>query len=666
MKLKAIFLTLLALPLAGGNFALARFAYSPFSAYYTIGTLPFNTESAEFAPIIHENGLFFCKNNRSSIIWANPELIKGNIDLYFVAPNGTSPTKLKGEINTPNHEGAATFSASGKKMFFTQARKSNKDQWFWNINNADLLFGQWENVSPFYHNYRQNNIAHPTLSADGSSLYFAADLPGGYGGMDLYVCQRIGSFWSRPANLGAEVNGKYDDIYPFIHADGTLYFSSERPGGYGGFDFYETKQEGNLWKTALNMGQPFNSAQDDMGISFNKNKDTGYISSNRKGGQGGFDIYYLSASEKGAGDMFVSKNSLKLDVKTNFTGAIPTPEPTANTPMPTTLDWSKFNRTTALLNDVIGLKNIAYTTGDWHISPETSLELNKIAALLQTNPTLLIEIDVHTDARGDDNANLRLSQKRANEIKQYLITQNVQVERVTARGMGERYLKNQCFNGISCPETMHAANNRVEVLLVGGQPGTAQVAYSVNKAPATGNNPSTMQYEVRVGPIKNLDSRTYYDYKQINDNVSLEETPKGKVLVLGPYNNAIEANMERVKAQEKTGEKAGVSVSASSKVATYGGLAAPTKNAAPVDYELYVGPFKHVDTDTYHRFTTLKCKTGIRYTPKGTMIVLGGLSDLENVRQLQKKVVELTKKQKKIKTQIYTDNGKTLIDAKKK
>ena len=142
---------------------------------------------------------------------------------------------------------------------------------------------------PFNDNNYSN--AHPTLTKDGKTLYFASDRPGGLGGTDIYRSERSGDAWTAPVNLGPEINSKYDEKFPFISDEGVLYFASNALGGLGGLDIYESKKENGKWVKATNMGAPLNSSYDDFGLIYKGETSAGYFTSNRKGGMGDDDIY---------------------------------------------------------------------------------------------------------------------------------------------------------------------------------------------------------------------------------------------------------------------------------------------------------------------------------------------------------------------------------------
>jgi outer membrane protein OmpA-like peptidoglycan-associated protein len=140
------------------------------------------------------------------------------------------------------------------------------------------------------------SCAHPSLSADGQMLYFASDMPGSVGGMDIWFCRREGDGWSKPVNPGPVVNTAGDEVFPYLRADGTLFFSSSGHPGLGGLDIFATKQVDGIWQEPANQGAPLNSATDDFSIIFDADGKTGYFASDRSGGKGKDDIYSFRVS----------------------------------------------------------------------------------------------------------------------------------------------------------------------------------------------------------------------------------------------------------------------------------------------------------------------------------------------------------------------------------
>src|SRR5690606_30884883 len=137
---------------------------------------------------------------------------------------------------------------------------------------------------------------HPSLSPDGMKLFFSSNMPGGYGGRDIYMSEKQGDTWSKPVNLGPEINSEKDEAFPFFHESGVLFFASEGHSGYGGLDLFMLDLSTRTWGKVINLGKPFNTPQDDFGMIVNTEGTSGYFSSNRDGGMGKDDIYFFDAN----------------------------------------------------------------------------------------------------------------------------------------------------------------------------------------------------------------------------------------------------------------------------------------------------------------------------------------------------------------------------------
>ncbi len=291
-----------------------------------------NSGKLDFSPMFYRNGLVFVSTRNSSTAGnTDPAINELFMDLYY-APldkNGFSSVQnFSSFINTTYHEGPATFDKAGNTMFFTRntfrkgrigfiGKRSSKLK----IYSADKSI-DWGNVQELSFNDDRYNYCHPALSADGRYLYLSSDCPGGYGGHDLYVSEYRDGNWQKPVNLGPEINTDGNELFPFIHNDGTLYFASNGHLGYGGLDIYysfKNKTGENQWSEPENIRSPFNSRQDDFGFILNIDKTRGYFSSNRAGGMGGDDIYAFSGNVL-FGPPPVEKRELAIKVIEKKTG----------------------------------------------------------------------------------------------------------------------------------------------------------------------------------------------------------------------------------------------------------------------------------------------------------------------------------------------------------
>ncbi len=279
-----------------------------------------NSGSLDFSPAFYQEGIVFVssrhpkgKNKKkpsenSSHIdpWMND-----NYMTLFYAEKGEDnslekPSVFSTNISTKYHEGPVCFSRSGDKLFFSRNHYNNgkrkndkKGIMKMNIYSAIRTGEDWRNVKELAFNTEEYDEAHPALSADGNRLFFASNRAGGFGGMDIYYASFSGGQWSEPVNLGKDINTPGNEIFPFIHDDGTLYFASDGWGGLGGLDIFSSIETNeNAWENPINLGTPFNSSKDDFGFILNTTATEGYLSSAREGGYGKDDIYSFRILDK--------------------------------------------------------------------------------------------------------------------------------------------------------------------------------------------------------------------------------------------------------------------------------------------------------------------------------------------------------------------------------
>ncbi len=252
--------------------------------FFEVVPLPFNTSySNEIAAIPYGDGLIYCANRKANVLvnWIdfnNQPLYR----LYFVHQKdslkwGTSKP-FKG-LPSDAHQGPCSISADGTEIYYTFNRRD-----IHGIYSAHKSGDGWGNIRPFEYNNPDYKTAHPSLSSDGKRLFFACDMPGGYGGFDIYYCEKTAGGWGTPKNLGPEVNSTDDELYPFIQSDGILYFSSYGHGSMGGLDIFSVHEIGETWGMRQQLEAPLNSERDDFAYStVDADGMNGYFSSNRNG-----------------------------------------------------------------------------------------------------------------------------------------------------------------------------------------------------------------------------------------------------------------------------------------------------------------------------------------------------------------------------------------------
>lgn len=268
-----------------------------------------NTDELEFSPAFFEDGILFISSREDVYKFIDRRLRDNTMGIYLTR-RGSEGQLQKAELfsnrlNTKYHEGPLCFDLSGNDLYFTRSNylrgKLTKSTDGWvklKILRAKRDGDQWGDATDLPFNGDDFETCHPSLTADGDRLYFASDRPGGLGGLDIYYVDKMGDEWGDPINLGPEVNTEGDDVFPFIHADGHLFFSTGNRDGLGGLDIYYTLQkEDGTWRTASNLKAPFNSEGDDFGLILDLETKNGYFSSDRPGGQGKDDIYSFYASQ---------------------------------------------------------------------------------------------------------------------------------------------------------------------------------------------------------------------------------------------------------------------------------------------------------------------------------------------------------------------------------
>ena len=486
----------------------------------TISKVNFNTKYNDFGAIVFNDQIIFASSRHIAAAvkrvyaWDNQPLL----DLYQVPSEGgtvDNVVQLGGSVNSIHHEGPATYSPVRNKIYFS---RNNSNDAIENgvmqvgIYSADLVNGKWENVKPTNLNNANYIVYHPSLSKDGSKLYFASDMPGGFGGTDIYVSvvNEDGSL-GEAKNLGAVVNTEGNEAFPFIHPEeDTLYFSSDGFVGYGLMDvFASVKDENDEIVNVINLGEPINSNKDDFGYYLSDDGFKGYISSNRKGGVGGDDIYAFTRIPPltlkgqifdavnnepvaGAKVVLARENGEELayfitEEDGSYTHLIPRDEKfvlkgSKEKYQNVQQKFSSFglekekeiivdlNIPFAPIENVVILADLGIIYFDfdkWNIRPDAALELDKVVTLMNKYPGMVIRLESHTDSRAEDEYNMVLSNKRAKSTYDYIISKGISPDRIPKyEGFGESQLVNKCSNGVKCTPAEHQMNRRTEFIIL--------------------------------------------------------------------------------------------------------------------------------------------------------------------------------------------------------
>ena len=259
-----------------------------FDSRYEVQQLPIEIPGAVFSPVIFNDGLVFVGEGATgSLVKKMTTWIEGPyFDLYYVPLNQDKPgfpKYLDDRLNSVFHEGPATFFDGGNKVIITRSafKKGQED-----TRNLQLMIaerkpnGTWTSPKKLFH-HQDYSIAHPAITQDGKVLYFSSDKPGGFGGSDLYRSELVDGQWTDPVNAGPQINTSGNELFPSLDADGTLFFSSDGHGGLGGLEIFRADLSGT--SDPVNLGYPINSPGDDFGLVWHEDANKGYFSTDRSG-----------------------------------------------------------------------------------------------------------------------------------------------------------------------------------------------------------------------------------------------------------------------------------------------------------------------------------------------------------------------------------------------
>jgi outer membrane protein OmpA-like peptidoglycan-associated protein len=269
-----------------------------------------NTAMLDFSPAFYEDGIVYIS---SQVVDGKEKIYDNNLGRktmsIFRARRGSDgklmkPEAFAQELVSLFHEGPVTFDKTGENVFFTRNNNDGKKANYakgiarLKIYASHKEANVWSPAIELPFNENESDAAHPSVSVDGDRLYFASNRAGGYGGMDVYVCERMGDTWGKPVNLGPKINTSKNEVFPFVHPDGTLFFSSDGLYGKGGLDIFYTKPSTlGGFDTPKALGNQFNTDRDDFGIIVDVDMKNGYFASSRNGGSGEDDIYSFTLQQ---------------------------------------------------------------------------------------------------------------------------------------------------------------------------------------------------------------------------------------------------------------------------------------------------------------------------------------------------------------------------------
>ncbi len=422
--------------------------------------LKINQDSQEFGPIYYRNQVVYASSRLTDMpdrgIWS------GN-KLPYLSPYITDKAS-DGELLNPRpflanlllrdfHVGPIALDQNEEIMAVTvNYGIDNKTDRTINLRLMISYFvdGKWTDLKPIPFNNPEYSVGHATFTPDGKAMYFASDMPGGKGGVDIYKVELLDNKqWSTPVNV-SEINTEGDEMFPFYHTDDVLFFSSNGHVGLGGLDIFYTEIIDGEFSEIINMGYPINSSRDDFSIVIDKEYKSGYFASRREGSLGNDDLYYFTLKEP-----LIEK-------------IVEEPPVVEMVAPPPGISTAPEEPATYKPGDLLVINPIYFDFDKSDIRPNAARELNKIVEILNDNPDMTIELGSHTDCRGTDNYNVLLSLARMNTSLNYIKKRIVKPERISGYFYGKTKLMNHCdcSEDPPCSEAEHQLNRRTEFTII--------------------------------------------------------------------------------------------------------------------------------------------------------------------------------------------------------
>lgn len=442
----------------------------------------FNSRRADFAPMYLDRSLdqlyFTSSNEKASGTTRSGITGTKNSDIFVSRKNErgewTRPEAVEGELNTEMDEGVVSFTPDGQTMYYSKARIDPAANTSVEIYTSHRSEASWSAGQKYEITADTiSAVGHPAVSPDGKWLYFTSDMPGGYGGKDIWrvnLLDKVGSL----ENMGPQINTPGDEMFPYCRADSLLYFSSDGHPGFGGLDIFKAhlNSTGDRWSVE-NMGKPVNSSADDFGITFGEGE-SGFFSSNRNDGKGYDHIYSfmlpeLNISISGwvvdhddepvpnaviriVGDdgsnqkevarddgsfRFKLSRGVKYVMMAGAKGYLNQKQEFESDSAEEDAEYGvDFVLSSISKPNVV--ENIFYDFDKATLRPESKTALDELAQMLRDNPNVAIEMSSHTDRWGTDEYNNDLSDRRAKSVVDYLVAAGIPKERLTWTGYGEQ------------------------------------------------------------------------------------------------------------------------------------------------------------------------------------------------------------------------------------
>ena len=498
------------------------------SGRYNIGDAGINSQYSDYGSAFSGNRLVFTSARDTGNFakrkhkWTNQYFT----NMYAADVTNDSlgaPEKFAKNVNSKFHEATPVFTKDGKTMYFTRNNfnngKKGKDAskiTLLKIYKATLIDNQWQKAIELPFNSDSYSVAHPMLSPDEKTLYFASDMEGTRGQSDLWKVSVDGDSYGAPVNLGTAINTEGKETFPLLTDENELYFASDGHPGLGGLDIFMSRMNADgTFQAPLNVGAPANSPQDDFAYLINTKTRKGFLSSNREGGKGFDDIYKFLETRKliceqtlsgivtdlETGEILPNAKVTLFDEKFNKLKEVMSDEKgfydmgtvecgkvyyvrgekelyetkeqritiskeTGKTDLPIQLE-KKVKPVTVGddLAKAFGIKLIYFDLDKWNIREDAALELEKILDVMKQYPTMKIDVRSHTDSRASFKYNEKLSERRAKSTMAWLVKNGVAADRLIGKGYGETKLVNKCADGVKCTEDEHQANRRSEFII---------------------------------------------------------------------------------------------------------------------------------------------------------------------------------------------------------
>ncbi|MEA3443539.1 MAG: OmpA family protein [Bacteroidota bacterium] len=447
----------------------------------------FNDSEADFAPAYAKKDykIVYFTSSREGAIGDKLDKYTGinYTDIFMTSLDRKGkwsiPVPVGPPVNTEFSEGGTCLNKRANTLYFSRCPFDKRENLGCRIYTAKKRGLGWGDPTEIPIGPDSVSIKYPTLSQDEKTLYFVADLPGGYGDMDIWMVKRPKRTknFGDPINLGPEINTFGTESYPFTHDDSTLYFSSNQHLGMGGHDIFEAKlQKDGKWEVK-NMQYPINTSTDDVGFIRQRKRPEGFFASKRSGGKGSFDIYYweIPALKFSSGGLIVKSkddtpivgakvkllgdNGFMLEMDSEADGSylfknIPEDGDYTVSAIVDGYLLNKFEFSTKGVNEnkywtsnivleliplmtAIDIPDIFYDFNKATLRPESMVAMDSLVMFLEDNIKITVELMSHTDRVGNDESNNVLSNRRAKSVVDYLVSKGIEKERLTWKGYGE-------------------------------------------------------------------------------------------------------------------------------------------------------------------------------------------------------------------------------------